>query len=555
MRHLYYGDNLDVLKRHIKDESVDLVYLDPPFKSNRDYNILFKQKNGDEAASQILAFEDTWSWGADDLLLYESMLVDPSVPSKMRTMLSSMYAFLGGSDMMSYLVMMAPRLLQLRRVMKPTASIYLHCDCSASHYLKMLMDGVFGPENFRNEIIWKRKAGRGETNNKAIRFGVSHDIILFYSRAGKSFFNSQFRESNEAYIKSKFTHDDGDGRIYRLDNLTSPSPRPNLCYEYKGYKPPKNGWAVSIERMKAMEEEGRIFFPDDFSKRLQRKRFLDELQGENVDSLWDDISPLNSQAKERLGYPTQKPVALLKRIIESSSNEGDVVLDPFCGCGTAIVAAEQTKRSWIGIDITQLSIAVIKQQLSRYFDLKALTNERKGADSEDTYRVKGEPTTLEEALVLKTEDPHQCEYWALGLVGARPKEEKKGADRGIDGIINFVGDDGKSLETIIISVKSGHVKRGYMHELRGVVDREKAAMGVLITFEKPTKNMIEESILGGFYESKTWGKKYQRLQILTIEDIMNGKGVDMPPIDRVNATYIKAQKGEHGPRQLKLKLK
>lgn len=552
MRQLYYGDNLEVLKRHIKDESVDLVYLDPPFKSNRDYNILFKQRDGSEAASQIKAFEDTWSWDQEDVRIYEALLVDSSVPQKMREMLTAMRAFLGGSDMMSYLVMMAPRLLELRRVMKPTASIYLHCDCSASHYLKMLMDGVFGPGNFRNEIVWKRKAGRGETNKQAVRFGVSHDVLLFYSKSKDGVFFRQYRDSNANYIKTKFTCDDGDGRKYHLDNLTSPSPRPNLTYTYKGYNPPKNGWAVSLERMKEMDSEGRIYFPDDSSKRLRRKRYLDELAGETVDSLWDDISPINSQAQERLGYPTQKPVSLLKRIIDASSKEGDVVLDPFCGCGTAIVAAESTKRGWVGIDITQLSIAVVKQQLRRYFDLKPLTKERKGADGDDTYRVKGEPATLEEALVLKEEDPHQFEYWSLGLVGARPEEEKKGADKGIDGILHFVGDDEKKLETIIISVKSGHVRRGYMHELRGVIDREKAVIGVLITLEKPTKNMKEEADMGGFYESLTWDKKYPRLQILTVEEILNGKLIDMPPISRVNATYIKAQKGQHGPKQMKL---
>ena len=555
MRQLYYGDNLDVLKRHIKDESVDLVYLDPPFKSNRDYNILFKQKDGSEAASQILAFEDTWSWGADDLLLYESMLLDQDVPTRMRAMLSAMFAFLGGSDMMSYLVMMAPRLLELRRVMKSTASIYLHCDCSASHYLKMLMDGVFGPENFRNEIVWQRTIAKALATKQLPN---NHDIIFCYQKTSSATWNSEmmFMPYNESALDektlSKYGQRDAEGRRFQLDNLINPNPnRPNLTYEFLGVN---RVWRWTKERMQEAYENGLVIQTKPGAV-PRFKRYLDEQRGRPIGDVWTDIPPLNSQAQERLGYPTQKPVALLKRIIESSSNEGDVILDPFCGCGTAVIAAEQTKRNWIGIDITQLSIAVIKQQLCRYFDLKALTNERKGADGENTYRVKGEPTTLEEALVLKTEDPYQCEFWALGLVGARPEEEKKGADRGIDGIINFVGDDGKSLETIVISVKSGHVKRGYMHELRGVVDREKAAIGVLITFEKPTKNMIEESILGGFYESKTWGKKYPRLQILTIEEIMKGKGVDMPPISRVNATYIKAQKGQHGPKQLKLKLK
>lgn len=555
MRQLYYGDNLDVLKRHIKDETVDLVYLDPPFKSNRDYNILFKQRDGSEPASQIKAFEDTWSWGKDDVLLYESLLIDPAVPQKMREMLTAMHTFLGGSDMMSYLVMMAPRLLELRRVMKPTASIYLHCDCSASHYLKMLMDGVFGPENFRNEIIWKRRVGFSSAVHESCKYGVCTDSLLFYSRSTDANFTPQYNENDPDYLKyveSRFTMVDETGRRFQATSLVNPAYRPNLIYEYKGYAPPPNGWMITKDKMTEWDKAGRIYFPKDKSKRLRRKSFADELRGMPLQNLWTDIKEINSQAQERLGYPTQKPTALLERIVRSSSKNGEVVLDPFCGCGSAIIAAESTGRGWIGIDITQLSIAIIKEQLRRHFELIPLTKERKGADGDKTYRVKGEPTTLEEALVLKEEDPHQFEYWALGLVGARPEEEKKGADKGIDGVLPFVGDDGKCLELIILSVKSGHVKRGYMHELRGVIDREKAAIGVLITLEKPTRNMREEADLGGFYESLMWDRKYPRLQILTIEEILNGKGIDMPPISRVNATYIKAQKGKHGPKQGKL---
>ena len=274
-----------------------------------------------------------------------------------------------GKGMKSYLIMMAVRLMEMRRLLKDTGSIYLHCDPTASHYLRTLMDAIFAAANFRNDIVWKRKAGRGETQNAAIRFGVTSDVLLFYARSSATVVNRQYRPNNPAYIASKFTHVDHRGRRYRLDNLTSPSPRPSLAYEYKGYKPPKNGWAVSRERMEQMDREGRIYFPSDKSKRLQRIRFLDELPGETVNTLWDDIPPINSQAQERVGYPTQKPLALLDRIIKASSNEGDTVLDPFAGCATACVAAERLQREWMGIDLSPLAAKLVKSRLEKEMGL------------------------------------------------------------------------------------------------------------------------------------------------------------------------------------------
>jgi site-specific DNA-methyltransferase (adenine-specific) len=295
---LYYGDNLDVLRRHIDDETVDLVYLDPPFKSSQDYNILFAEHDGTRAAAQIKAFEDTWTWDEAAARAYEE-IVDQG--GQVGTLMEAYRSFLGSSDMMAYLAMMAPRLAELRRVMKPTASIYLHCDPTASHYLKLLMDAVFGPKNFRNEIVWKRKAGRGETNLAAIRFGVSHDVLLFYAKSKAAPFHRQYRGSNPEYIATKFTHKEPDGRLYQLDNITSPSYRPNLVYDYKGHNPPKNGWAVSRERMEEMDRNGRLYIPDNLTQRIRRKRYLDELEGETA--LWDDIPPINSQAKDAPRLP------------------------------------------------------------------------------------------------------------------------------------------------------------------------------------------------------------------------------------------------------------
>lgn len=526
---LYYGDNLDILKRYILDESIDLVYLDPPFKSNQNYNVLFKEKNGTEAASQIHAFEDTWTWGQESEAIFADLVTKGG---KLSDCLRAFRTFLGTNDMLAYLVMMAPRLQELHRVMKPTSSIYLHCDSAASHYLKMLMDAVFGPGNFLNEINWKRKYGRTGPIN---RFGTACDVIFFYCKTGTYTFHNLFRENKPEYLEKMFRYIDKDGRRYHIDNLASPNPRPNLMYEYKGYKPPQKGWAISKEKMEQWEKEGKLHFPRTKEGRIRRKRYLDELKGEEIQSLWDDIRPIGSQAAERLGYPTQKPEALLERIIQASSNEGDLVLDPFCGCGTTIAAAQKLNRRWIGIDITHLAITLMKKRLLDAFGTEA------------KYNVVGEPTSLPDAEVLAASDPYQFQWWALGLVGARPVEQKKGADKGIDGKIIFQGETPGKFENVIISVKAGHTGRDHVHSLRGVMDRENAAIGVLISMQDPTGPMKEEAVTAGFFESITWGKKYPKMQLLTVEELLGGKQIDMPPIRQTGATFKRA--GRVKPRE------
>nr|WP_157836131.1 DNA methyltransferase [Mycobacteroides abscessus] len=303
--HLYFGDNLEVLRQYIASESVDLVYLDPPFNSNRNYSVIFNRdgKAGTEDTAQIQAFEDTWHWTHVTNAQFSEFVA--SAPLQAADALSAFHTLLGENDAMAYLVNMAPRLLELHRVLKPTGSLYLHCDPTMSHYLKVLLDAIFGAQNFRNDIVWKRKAGRGETNNAAIRFGVTNDVLLFYGKTRAAKFDRQYRENNPEYIAAKFTHVEPEtGRRYRLDNLTSPSMRPNLIYEYKGYPPPAKGWAVSRDRMQEMEQEGRLYFPAKKSQRIQRKRFLDELEGETVDSLWDDIPPINP--RPRSGWVTPR---------------------------------------------------------------------------------------------------------------------------------------------------------------------------------------------------------------------------------------------------------
>ncbi|AXK41229.1 site-specific DNA-methyltransferase [Erythrobacter aureus] len=531
---LYFGDNLHVLRDHIASESVDLVYLDPPFNSNANYNILFKSPEGAQSESQIEAFEDTWHWNDSAEDAFDEVMRSGNTDAF--TLLRAMRDFLGENDMMAYLAMMAVRLIELHRVLKPTGSLYLHCDPTASHYLKLLLDGVFGATNYRNEIVWKRKAGRGETNNAAIRFGVSHDIVLFYAKSPASAFVRQYRPNSQDYINSKFTHVDESGRRYRLDNLTSPSFRPNLVYEYKGYQPPEKGWAVSLERMKEMDAEGRVHFPDSKEKRLQRKRFLDELEGETVDTLWDDISPINSQAQERLGYPTQKPLALLERIIAASSNEGDVVLDPFCGCGTAVHAAQKLGRQWIGIDVTHLAVGLIEKRMKEAFP--ALD-----------FEVKGRPQSLASAQDLAKRDKHQFELWALSVVDADPwKGGRKGPDGGIDGIIWFKP-DGKKTEKAIVEVKGGATGVKDVGRLAQVMEREGAKIGVLITNQLPTRAMERDAAAVGVWENEYTGRKHPRLQIITLAELFQNKRPDIPWVD---TSVAKKARREETSKQAKL---
>jgi len=513
---LYYGDNLDVLRRHIKDESVDLVYLDPPFNSNQSYNVLFAAKDGSDAAAQIKVFGDTWHWDQSAAREFQETVEQGG---KVSEVLQAFRLFLGTNDMLAYLTMMAPRLVELHRVLKGTGSLYLHCDPTASHYLKLLLDAVFGPEQFLAEITWRRSS----THSDAKRWSPIADTILHYAKGNRPTWNPVYQPHSPEYVEDKYRFQDPDGRRYMLDNMTSPKARPNMMYEWKGHASPTLGWRYSKETMAKLDREGLVWYPDSKEKRPRLKRYLDEMPGVLPGNVWTDIDPINSRAAERLGYPTQKPEALLERIILASSNEGDVVLDPFCGCGTTVAAAEKLKRRWIGIDITHLAISLIKSRLQTAFGGAA------------TYDVVGEPTTLDGAKALAETDPYQFQWWALGLVGARGTEEKKGADKGIDGRLYFHdAPEGGKTKQAILSVKAGHTSVAHLRDLRGVVDREKAALGVLLTMQEPTRDMRTEAASAGFYESP-WGK-HPRLQMLTVEELLSGKGIDYPRTAGVNVT-------------------
>ncbi|HEX8151205.1 MAG TPA: DNA methyltransferase [Pyrinomonadaceae bacterium] len=499
---LFFGDNLRILRDHIEDESVDLIYLDPPFNSSASYHVLFKEQGGEQPAARITAFEDTWHWTRESETAFHELVA--AAPESLINLMRALRSFLGRSDMMAYLTMMAPRLLELHRVLKRTGSIYLHCDATASHYLKLVLDAVFGADKFVNEIIWQRSLPHGNILKK---YGASHDVILFYKKDESATWNGSFLPHRPEYIEQFYKYSEPDGRRYRLISCINPNPnRPNLTYEWKGVT---KVWKYTRERMRRMDEEGLLVYSKNGIP--QYKGYLDGMRGTPAQDVWTDIPPLMGSAQERLGYPTQKPEALLERIIRASSNEGDTVLDPFCGCGTSITVAERLRRRWIGMDITHLAISLIKNRLRDAF-LGELA----------PYDVVGLPTDLSGAEALATRDRDQFQWWAVGLVDGRPAQDRKrGEDTDIDGYIYFFDDNSDRAKKIIIQVESGHARPGDVRDLKGVLEREKAQMGALITLKPATKDMKKEAASSGFYESEFYGA-FPKIQVLTIEEILDG---------------------------------
>jgi DNA modification methylase len=452
-------------------------------------------------------------------------------------MMQALRRFLGENDMMAYLTMMANRLIELHRVLRPTGSLYLHCDPTASHYLKAVLDGVFGVENYRNEIIWKRTTSHNDAKHQ---FPDVSDTILFYGKSSAARFNRQFGDYDPAYLADKYRHVDAQGRRFRLSDLRSPNPRPNLMYDYKGHKPHPNGWAVSLERMKELDAKGLLDFPRKEGGRIQVRRYLDEREGMPITNIWDDISPINAMAQERLGYPTQKPLALLERIIKASTQEGETVLDPFCGCGTAVDAAHKLHRNWIGIDVTHLAISLIEKRLrDAYPGIK--------------FDVHGTPKDADGARDLAQRDKYQFQWWACSLVNAQPyQNKKKGADSGIDGLIYFQ-DDLKPPKKIIVSVKGGdNVSVAMIRDLGHVVTREKAEIGLFVTLSPPTRPMVQEAAKAGFYDSPA-GASFPRLQILPVEGLMLGRvRAQYPDLAQGGHTFKKAKVSEADVEQRQL---
>jgi site-specific DNA-methyltransferase (adenine-specific) len=562
---LYYGDNLAVLRDHIPDQSVDLIYLDPPFNSRQDYNVLFAEKDGARSASQITAFKDTWEWNEESSLAYEQVV---EAGGRVAEAMRAFRTLLGGTDMLAYLAMMAPRLVELRRVLKESGSIYLHCDPTASHYLKLLLDATFGPENFRSEIIWRRSSGH---NKLSRQFGPIHDTILFYAKEKNAYFRPGVRPVSRGYVREWFTSED-EGGPYRTNMLTGPGVRSGDSGKpWGGFDPTSVGrhWAIpsslaallpdeaskwtTQQKLELLNETGMIYIPRDGKGQPKYKQYVGG--GIPYQDIWafqpytegtlfgseecidEDVKWLGHEA-EKLGYQTQKPEGLLERIISSSSNEGDVVLDPFCGCGTTVQAAQKLNRRWIGIDITHLAIGLIKTRLDDAY----------GPDIRSTYQVIGEPTDVAGAAQLAEENKYQFQYWALGLCGARPTEGiKKGADRGIDGRLYFHDDNSGDSRQVIFSVKGGHnVGVSEVRDLIGVLQREKAEIGVYISFEEPTKPMQREAAEAGFYTSGD-GSKYPRVQLLSIKDLIEGNKNVQRPLHVRDVTFRKAPRNRPTP--------
>lgn len=488
---LFYGDNLDVMRKYIGDESVDLIYLDPPFNSQRAYNILFPDKTGKWSSAQIQAFEDTWFWSNEAQSTFDEILLG-DYAKELKDMMKAFRDFMKTSNLMAYLTMMAIRLLEMHRILKPTGSLYLHCDPAASHYLKVLLDQIFGIGNFRSEIVWNRTTNTGSSKAVARRFATDHDVILHYCKEhGTAKFHPQYRPHSEDYIKHYYIYDDKDGRgPYQLQALKT----------------------VSKDRLRILEKEGRIVKGS--GRFLRFKDYLKDKKGILINDLWTDIEPVNPIGKEKLGYPTQKPLALLERVILSCTDEGDVVMDPFCGCGTAVVAAEKLGRKWIGIDITHLAIALIKKRVLDHFP-------------DARFEVIGEPKSEDAAEELFRQSPFQFESWAVSLVGGQPYKSTGGGDTGIDGFLYFKDFEG-NYHKIIIEVKGGDYQPKDVRALAHVLNREEAPLGLLIVLKKPTKGMLSAAAELGQWMMPGSRKSYPVMQIMTIEDFFAGKRPELP---------------------------
>lgn len=543
---LFYGDNLEMLRKRVKDETVDLAYIDPPFNSKRNYNQIYNNVGNDDRA-QAQAFVDTWTWNDHAIQCYEEILANENGVQTQQSiaLISGLEKVLGKGALFAYLVSMTIRIAEIHRGLKPTGSFYLHCDPTASHYLKLCCDAIFVTQggDYRNEIIWKRTTAHGDSRQGAKHFGRVNDVILFYTKGESYTWNQLFAEYSADYLESKYRNIEPEtGRRYQLDNITGPggAAKGNPSYEFLGVT---RFWRYSKERMQQLYSEGRIVQPSPGAV-PRYKRYLDEMSGHSLQSLWADIDPINSQAAERLGYPTQKPEALLERIIKTSSNEKDVVLDAFCGCGTTIAVAERLKRHWIGIDITYQSISLVLRRLEYTFGSAVL----------DSITITGVPRDMDSAVALanKKDDRLRKEFekWSvLTYTNNRAIiNDKKGADQGIDGIAYFLTGKDENAK-IVFQVKSGGVKRDTIATLRGDMEREQAAIAVLITLEKPTAPMVKEAKAAGQFRHESMGKNYDRIQIVTVKEIVEeGKRLEIP----MSLEVLKAAKREVEDRQQNL---
>ena len=514
--HLYYGDNLTIMK-NIPTGSVDLIYLDPPFNSQRNYNLIYQQLTGQPVPEQVEAFCDAWEMDTEKEEMVRRMPIIFRDYGADEGLIRFWQAWIGAlrdtqPRLLAYLVYMSYRLFEMRRILKQNGSIYLHCDPTASHYIKVIMDGIFDHGNFRNEITWRRTTAHNTTSRK---YGDITDRILFYTRTNRHYFDSPRTRRDETYQSAQYRYKEADGRLYRLHQVERNAAlgiRPNLIYEYKGYTP-KYGWMMERKKLENLDAEGRLYWTK--NSRPQRKIYLDDVEDPRIGDLWADIAPIQAQAEERLGYPTQKPISLLDRIIKASSKPGDVVFDPFCGCGTAVYAAHLTGRKWIGCDIAILSVKIVRDVLFKRYGLK----------EGEHYQVSGVPLSVEGAQDLFDRDPRQFQHWAVELSGGFATAKYSG-DRGVDGRIYFETKEG--LKSMVLSVKGGRtLTPAFVRDLRGTMENEEGSeMGGFICLGQPTKGMRDMEAQAGMWNYR--GKDYHRLQIRTVEDLLGGRGFDTP---------------------------
>lgn len=513
--HLYYGDNLTIM-RSMPAASVDLIYLDPPFNSQRTYNLIYTNMTGLPLPEQEEAFCDAWRMDPEKeqmareipIKLHDEYGVSDDVSRFWEAWIKALRRT--KSSQLAYLVYMTYRLFEMQRLLKPTGSIYLHCDPAASHYIKVMMDAVFGHGKFLNEIIWRRTGAHGS----AKRYGPVHDVILFYAGKGVPTWNPQ-HQRDDAYIAERYTYQDQDGRkfypitLHAIGTRNGDSGKP-----WRGVDIAAKGghWKYTTAKLDELDAAARIYWPPKGGM-PRLKVYAEDAKGSGLQDVWTDIPPINAKATERMGYPTQKPLALLDRIIRASTNPGDVVFDPFCGCGTAIVAAHQLGRHWIGCDIAILSVQIIRDVLAK----------RYGLHDGEHYQISGIPRSVDAARDLFQRDKRQFQHWLVELAGGFANSRYSG-DRGIDGRVYFGPKE--DLRSMVLSVKGGHLTPAFVRELRGTLEADGTEMAGFLCLDPPTKGMVDEAAKAGVFTYQ--GVQYPRMQIRTVQQLLGGQRLDTP---------------------------
>jgi len=469
-RTIIRGDNLKEMRK-LPDACVDLIATDPPFNSKRDYFVPYRDEQGNEPDSLVKAFTDTWTWGPAAEQTSEELICD--VGGKIGETIYGLQQFLTETPMMAYLVMIAVRIVEMHRILKPTGALYLHCDPTASHYLKIIMDAIFGPKNFRNEIVWHYRRWTAASN----QFQKMHDIVFWYSKTDRYLFTKPL----QAYSDEKYIEDTVrgivDGKLVRLK-----------------------------------DEDGNYI-------RREKHR-----EGVLMHDVWKDINFIPPTSKERAGYPTQKPIALYKRIIQASSNEGDLVLDPFCGCGTTLMAAEELNRRWFGIDLTYLATGAVKLQIEKFFP-----------HLKDSVTITGTPENTETALQLARTDPAGFEEWCVTHVLKFKSNPQKVADGGIDGTYRFPIGKVKGRQAygkMVAQIKGGNFTLDQIRVFRTAMENTQADLGIFVVTKQPTQGMQTEAHRAGTWKHPVWDMEYPRLQIYEIQDYFEGPAPKIPVGER-----------------------